>query len=97
MEPNPIAGIVKDCKVICEPQELKEYDEGLRVMVVSEKLFSNMINGLDEIEEDLHQLKELNIGVKVERMEKITRDLETKFKALSYREYLGEEKDTYLE
>jgi hypothetical protein len=97
MEPKPIAGLVKDCKVICEPQELKEYDEGLRVMIVSEKLFSNMIRGLGEMEEDLHQLKELNIGVKVERMEKITRDLETKFKALSYREYLGEEKDKYLE
>jgi hypothetical protein len=97
MEPKPIAGIVKDCKVICEPQDLKEYDEGTRIMLVSEKLFSNIIRGLGEMEEDLNQLKELKISLKVERMEKITRDLETKFKALSYREYLGEDKDIYLE
>jgi hypothetical protein len=97
MEPKPIAGIVKDCKVICEPKELKEYGEGTKVMLVSEKLFSNIIRGLGEIEEDLNLLKELKISLKVERMEQITRDLETKFKALSYREYLGEEKDLYLE
>jgi hypothetical protein len=52
MEPKPIAGIVKDCKVICEPKELKEYGEGTKVMLVSEKLFSNIIRGLGEIEED---------------------------------------------
>lgn len=96
MEPQPIVGTVKNCKVECRPQDLKTFGEGVKVMIVSEKLFMDMITSLAEMEEDLTQLKALNIHEKVERMEKITRDLGTKFKALSYREYLGDEKDEYL-
>jgi hypothetical protein len=96
MEPQPIVGTVKNCKVECQPHDLKQYGDGVKVMIVSEKLFLDMITSLTEMEEDLQQLKALNIHEKVEKMEKITRDLGTKFKALSYREYLGEEKDEYL-
>jgi hypothetical protein len=96
MEPQPIVGTVKNCKVECRPHDLKQYGDGVKVMIVSEKLFLEMITSLAEMEEDLQQLKALNIHEKVEKMEKITRDLGTKFKALSYREYLGEEKDEYL-
>ncbi|WJI10115.1 hypothetical protein FGU46_08445 [Methanobacterium sp. CWC-01] len=96
MDPQPIVGTVKNCKVECRPQDLKPYGEGVKVMIVSEKLFLEMIASLSEMEEDLTQLKALNIHEKVKRMERITRDLGTKFKALSYREYLGEEKDEYL-
>lgn len=97
MEPQPIVGTVKNCKVECRPKDLKSYGDGVKVMIVSEKLFLDMIASLSEMEEDLTQLKALKIQEKVERMEKITHDLGTKFKALSYREYLGEEKDEYLE
>jgi len=96
MEPQPIVGTVKNCKIECQPNDLKLYGEGVKVMIVSEKLFLDMITSLAEMEDDLHQLKDINIQDKVERMEKITRDLGTKFKALSYREYLGEEQDEYL-
>ena len=96
MEPQPIVGTVKNCKIECQPNDLKMYGEGVKVMIVSEKLFLDMITSLAEMEEDLQELKALNIHAKVEKMEKITRDLGTKFKALSYREYLGEEQDEYL-
>lgn len=96
MEPQPIVGTVKNCKIECQPDDLKLYGEGVKVMIVSEKLFLDMITSLAEMEEDLQELKALNIHAKVEKMEKITRDLGTKFKALSYREYLGEEQDEYL-
>jgi len=39
VEPEPISGIVKNCKVECEPLELKEYGEGVKVVIVSEKRF----------------------------------------------------------
>ncbi|MEN6329609.1 MAG: hypothetical protein ABFC91_04890 [Methanobacteriaceae archaeon] len=96
MEPQPIVGTVKNCKIECQPDDLKLYGDGVKVMIVSEKLFLDMITSLAEIEEDLNQLKALNIQDKVEKMERITIDLSTKFKALSYREYLGEDKDEYL-
>lgn len=96
MEPEPIAGIVKSCKIICKPEDLEKYGDNTKVMIVSEKLFSTIIKGLGELEEDLQELKDLDIGHKVEKMERITTNLETKFKALSYHEYLGDEKDKYL-
>lgn len=97
MEPKPIVGIIKSCEVICKPEDLKKYGENTKVMVVSEKLFSTFIKGLGELEEDLQELKELDISHKVDKMEKIAINLETKFKAISYRDYLGDKKDKYLE
>ncbi len=96
-ESKPIHGIVKGCKVECKSEDLKEYGEDVNVIIVSEKLYSTMIENLGYMEEYLQELRELDICKKVEMMEKVTRDIETKFQALSYRKYLGDEIDQYLE
>ncbi len=95
--PKPIVGIVKGCKVECDSEDLKNYGEDAKVIVVSENLYSDIIQNLGNMEEYLRELKELDIGSKVEQMEKMTRDIETRFKALSYHKYLGEDLDKYLE
>lgn len=97
VESKPIPGIVKGCKVECKSEDLKEYGEDVNVIVVSEKLYSSIIKDLGYMQEYLHELRELDICKKVEMMEKMTNDLEMKFQALSYRKYLGEESDQYLE
>ena len=51
LEPEPISGIVKNCKVECKPNELKEYGEGLKVVILSEKRFSTLLSSLNEMEE----------------------------------------------
>ena len=53
MEPEPISGIIKNCKVECRPHELKEYGEGVKVVIVSEKRFSTLMSNLSKMEEDL--------------------------------------------
>jgi hypothetical protein len=88
LEPEPISGIVKDCKVVCQPQELKEYGEGLKVVVVSEKLFSKLMSSLSEMEEDLMRLNELNLDDTVKNIEKVRLKIENNLKELSYSEYL---------
>jgi reverse gyrase len=88
LEPEPISGIVKDCKVVCQPQELKEYGEGLKVVVVSEKLFSKLMSSLSEMEEDLMKLNELNLDDTVKNIEKVRLKIENNLKELSYSEYL---------
>ncbi len=95
--PKPIVGIVKGCKVECNSEDLKNYGEDAKVIVVSEDLYSNIIQNLGNMEEYLRELRELDIGIKVEQMENMTRDIETKFKALSYHKYLGEDLNQYLE
>lgn len=88
MEPEPISGIVKDCKVICQPKELKEYEEGVKVVVVSEKLFSKLMSSLSEMEEDLTRLNDLNLDDTVKNIEKVRQKIENNLKELSYSEYL---------
>ncbi len=88
LEPEPISGIVKDCKVVCQPQELKEYGEGVKVVVVSEKLFSKLMSSLSEMEEDLMKLNELNLDDTVKNIEKVRLKIENNLKELSYSEYL---------
>jgi len=96
-EPKPMMGIIKGCKIECDFEDIKEYGEDAKVIVVSENLYSNIITNLGIMEEYLRDLKELNIGNKVEEMEKMTHNIETKFKALSYQKYLGNDLDEYLE
>ena len=96
-EAKPIPGIVKGCKIECNTEDLKDYGEDVNVIIVSEKLYSTMIKNLGYMQEYLHELRELDICKKVEIMEKMTQDIETKFRALSYRKYLGDEIDQYLE
>lgn len=91
MEPEPIKGIVKNCKVICQPKELKEYDEGVKVVVVSERLFSKLMSSLSEMEEDLMKLKELNLDDTVKNIESVRLKIENNLKELSYGEYMDEE------
>lgn len=88
MEPEPISGIVKGCKVICQPKELKEYEEGVKVVVVSEKLFSKLMSSLSEMEEDLMRLNELHLDNTVKNIEKVRLKIENNLKELSYSEYL---------
>lgn len=88
MEPEPISGIVKGCKVICQPKELKEYEEGVKVVVVSEKLFSKLMSSLSEMEEDLTRLNDLNLDDTVKNIEKVRQKIENNLKELSYSEYL---------
>ena len=61
MEPEPISGIVKNCKVECEPLELKEYGEGVKIVIVSEKRFSMLMSSLSEMGDNLLKLKESNL------------------------------------
>lgn len=88
MEPEPISGIVKGCKVICQPKELKEYEEGVKVVVVSEKLFSKLMSSLSEMEEDLMKLNELHLDDTVKNIEKVRLKIENNLKELSYSEYM---------
>jgi len=91
LEPEPIIGVVKDCKVICQPKELKEYGEGVKVVVVSEKLFSKLMSSLSEMGEDLMRLKELNLDETVRNIEIVREKIERNLKELSYSEYMDEE------
>jgi hypothetical protein len=91
LEPEPIRGFVKNCQVICQPKELKEYDEGVKVVVVSEKLFSKLMSSLSEMEEDLMRLKELNLDETVKNIEIVREKIENNLKELSYSEYMDEE------
>ena len=90
MEPEPITGIVKGCKVICQPKELKEYEEGVKVVVVSEKLFSKLMSSLSEMEEDLMRLNDLHLDDTVKNIEKVRLKIENNLKELSYSEYLDD-------
>ena len=90
MEPEPITGVVKDCKVVCQPNELKEYGEGVKVVVVSEKLFSKLMSSLSEMEEDLMRLKELNLDETLQNIENVREKIENNLKELSYGEYMDE-------
>lgn len=90
MEPEPITGIVKGCKVICQPKELKEYDEGVKVVVVSEKLFSKLMSSLSEMEEDLMRLNDLHLDDTVKNIENVRLKIENNLKELSYSEYLDD-------
>jgi hypothetical protein len=90
LEPEPISGIVKGCKVICQPKELKEYEEGVKVVVVSEKLFSKLMSSLSEMEEDLMRLNELHLDDTVNNIEKVRLKIENNLKELSYSEYLDD-------
>lgn len=88
MEPEPIKGIVKNRKVECGPDELKNYEEGVNVVVISEALFSKMMSSLSEMEEDLMRLKEMDLDTTIKNIEKVRKKLETNLKELSYSEYL---------
>lgn len=90
LEPEPITGVVKGCKVICQPDELKEYGEGVKVVVVSEKLFSKLMSSLSEMEEDLMRLKELNLDETVKNIENVRKKIENNLKELTYSEYMDE-------
>jgi hypothetical protein len=90
LEPEPISGIVKGCKVICQPKELKEYEEGVKVVVVSEKLFSKLMSSLSEMEEDLMRLNDLHLDDTVKNIEKVRLKIENNLKELSYSEYLDD-------
>ena len=88
LEPEPVSGIVKNCKVVCQPDELKEYGEGVKVVVVSEKLFSKLMSSLADMEEDLHKLKELDLDNTLRNIEGLRKKIEINLKELSYSEYL---------
>jgi len=90
LEPEPITGVVKGCQVICQPDELKEYGEGVKVVVVSEKLFSKLMSSLSEMEEDLMRLKELNLDETVKNIENVRKKIENNLKELTYSEYMDE-------
>lgn len=90
MEPEPISGVVKNCKVECKPHELKEYGEGVKVVIVSEKRFSNLMSSLSEMEEDLLKLKELDLNNTLKNIDNVREKIEISLKELSYSEYLDE-------
>ncbi len=90
MEPEPISGIVKNRRVECEPLELKEYGEGVKVVIVSEKRFSTLMSCLSEMEEDLLKLKELDLDDTLKNIEDVRKKIEINLKELSYSEYLDE-------
>ena len=90
MEPEPISGIIKNCKVECRPHELKEYGEGVKVVIVSEKRFSILMGNLSEMEEDLLKLKELNLDRTLKNLDDVREKIEISLKELSYNEYLEE-------
>lgn len=92
MEPHPVMGRVKNCTVECHPLDPESYGGRCEGHDVSRKLFLEMIASSSDMEEDLTQLKNLNIQDMVERVEKITRSLDTQFKSISYGEYLGEKR-----
>ncbi len=88
MEPEPISGIVKGCKVVCEPLELKAYPEGVKVVVVSENRFSKLMSNLSEMEEDLLKLKELDLDATLKNIEEVRKRIEINLIELSYSEYM---------
>ena len=88
MEPEPISGIVKNCKVECKPNELKEYGEGLKVVILSEKRFSTLLSSLNEMEEDLLKLKELDLNRTLLNIDDVRKKIEINLKELSYSEYM---------
>jgi reverse gyrase len=90
LEPEPISGIVKNRRVECEPLELKEYGEGVKVVIVSEKRFSTLMSCLSEMEEDLLKLKELDLDDTLKNIEDVRKKIEINLKELSYSEYLDE-------
>lgn len=90
MEPEPISGIVKNRRVECEPLELKEYGEGVKIVIVSEKRFSTLMSCLSEMEEDLLKLKELDLDDTLKNIEDVRKKIEINLKELSYSEYLDE-------
>ena len=88
MEPEPISGIVKNCKVECKPKELKGYEEGLKVVILSEKRFSTLLGSLNEMEEDLLKLKELDLSRTLLNIDRVRKKIEINLKELSYSEYM---------
>lgn len=90
MEPEPISGIVKNRRVECEPLELKEYGERVKIVIVSEKRFSTLMSCLSEMEEDLLKLKELDLDDTLKDIEDVRKKIEINLKELSYSEYLDE-------
>ena len=80
----------KNCKVECRPNELKEYGEGVKVVIVSEKRFSILMGNLSEMEEDLLKLKELNLDRTLKNLDDVREKIEISLKELSYNEYLEE-------
>ena len=90
LEPEPVSGVIKNCKVICQPKELKEYGEGVKVVVVSEKLFSRLMSSLSEMEEDLIKLKELNLDETIRNIDIVREKIEKHLKELTYGEYMEE-------
>ena len=88
MEPEPVKGIVKGCKVVCEPEVLKDYGEGVTFIVVSEKRFSTLMSSLVEMEDDLVKLKELDLSGTLKNIEDVRKKIELNLKELSYSEYL---------
>jgi hypothetical protein len=88
LEPEPVKGIVKGCKVVCEPEVLKDYGEGVKVIVVSEKRFSTLMSSLVEMEDDLVKLKELDLSGTLKNIEDVRKKIELNLKELSYSEYL---------
>jgi hypothetical protein len=88
LEPEPISGIVKNCKVECKPNELQGYGEGVKVVVVSEKRFSTLMSSLSEMEDDLLKLKELDLNRTLLNIDNVRKKIEMNLKELSYSEYL---------
>jgi len=91
LEPEPVSGIVKNCRVECEPLELKEYGEGVKVVILSENRFSKLMSSLSDMGDDLLKLKELNLDETLKNIEEVRKKIETNLKELSYGEYLEEE------
>jgi len=90
LEPEPISGIVKNSKVECEPLELKEYGEGVKVVIVSEKRFSMLMGSLSEMGDNLLKLKDSNLDDTLKNIEDVRKRIEINLKELSYSEYLDE-------
>jgi reverse gyrase len=88
LDPEPISGVIKGCKVVCEPLELKAYPEGFKVVVVSESRFSKLMGNLSEMEEDLIKLKELDLDGTLRKIEDVRKKIEINLKDLTYGEYL---------
>lgn len=90
LEPDPISGVVKGFKVICQPKELKEYGEWVKIVVVSEKLFSKLMSSLFEMEYDLLKLKELNVDQTIKNIDEVRGKIKNHIKELSYSEYMDD-------
>ncbi len=88
LEPEPISGVVKNCRVECEPLELKEYGEGVKVVILSENRFSKLMSSLSEMGDDLLKLNELKLDDTLKNIEDVRKKIEINLKELSYGEYL---------